>query len=559
MTVTQVLMGAGQWSVQFKDRLPQSIRDQILLLDHVVIGPAGLVDTLGTDAERLAAVDAANGYTGVILEIPDGFSLTGQDVSWWLGDTEGRGPTSASAIVRTSATNASVWLDQFLPMNGITKGTVSGGSSFSGTSSPYATGLELLNWVGEETATEWQMRPTFKVNMAPSTTLFPAPSTTSATVITKDPAGDEGGLSGVEAVALDRARDATAVVSGAVVMHSADADEVKFATATTTPAGVRWEDPFGGTPTRTLRLVAPNLRANRAATFASNVLSRVSIDQKEAMLTSRTYNVTSEVLPGARVWVYDLESGLYDTSNQVTWRGELIAPIQMRVHSLTWPITRGMGVYARLDGGATWLDLTPYVEFEDADVAWEVTISGRKRNASPVSTGLVSVDMATGRAKNRSAFITESSRSTTSARLGGWTPTVNNFSVGTGGSAKLVGKYTVANGTMTMVVEAVVGTTGAGRGASGATSISLPDGWNVDLPAGTSGIYVVGDVRVTAGGTTSFGKVDCDSSSLDRLRLRDVTVSGTRLVGSAWSSTVPGSWTSGDGFTVAVSFPVKPV
>jgi hypothetical protein len=48
----------------------------------------------------------------------------------------------------------------------------------------------------------------------------------------------------------------------------------------------------------------------------------------------------------------------------VLYRGNTLMPRKMRVHSVQWPIASGMGVYYR-DANGAYLDLTPFVAFED--------------------------------------------------------------------------------------------------------------------------------------------------------------------------------------------------
>src|SRR5690606_34045962 len=77
----------------------------------------------------------------------------------------------------------------------------------------------------------------------------------------------------------------------------------------------------------------------------------------------------SIVKPGDMVFVWDPQSGFYDTDNAPVWfRGECIAPAKLRVHEVEWPITEGMGVYYRPSKQSVttqdWIDLTPYIDWE---------------------------------------------------------------------------------------------------------------------------------------------------------------------------------------------------
>ena len=549
MSVTQTLMGPGSLTVSLEEPLPQSIRNDLRPFDHVAIGPAGLADLGLSNADFVSAIKAARGYVGVILNLPDTLTIEGQDLSWWLGDSSGIGPVVDAPIVRTSSTNTSTWLDQILPTNGITKGAVTNGTSFAGVTSGFATDTEILNWIAQQSGTEWVMNADGTVDVAPSTTLFPAPTATDATIITRDPSGDEGGLSGVEAVQMDRGSSGESTVSRVVVFHTGSAADVAFVSATQVPTGVRWKDFAGATPAeRTLRAESDNLRAIGAQVLANAIVAGQSLDQREVVLTSRTHNVTAEVRPGDRVWCYDPDVGLLDTANQVTWRGEVITPIQMRVASLTWPITQGQGVYLRVDD--EWIDISRYVAVEEAVVSWEVTITGRRRNWAPITMGAVEIDMPGDPAGGKRVSVNRrSGRADSSARTG-YTPAWTNFTVGTGGIAANVGYWSVADGEMRLEVRAVLGTSGASVGSG--VSIAMPDGWRLrQAVAGVLNPY--GLARLLVGGVVrDYGYVEPNGVTATSLRVRTSTRDDI-------TATVPATWVAGDSLGFSVVLPVEPV
>ncbi len=557
MSVTQTLMGPGSFEVSWRDILPRSIRNKIQPHDYLCIGPRGLLDLGLDDAGLRAALKASRGYSGIILEI-NSFGLSGQDLTWRLGAGSENGPLVLSPIVRGTSTNTSTWLDQILPCDGIAKGTVTNGTSFAGITSGFVSKFEVLNWICEQADVEWILQPDGTIDVAPTTTLFPNPSTTAASIITRNPSGDEGGLSGVNATSLDLSRDGSSVVSQVLVQHSGPAAGLNYSTATQTPTGVRWKDWLGAAPeNRTVVAQGLSLRAARASTVASNIVGRLAVDQKMASLTSRTHNVTDEVLPGDRVWVYDLDSGLYDSGNQVTWRGDVIQPIRMRVAGVTWPIAAARGVYARTDGGGEWIDLTSYIEVEDGDVQWDVTIAGRKVNRSPVSSGVVKITMPGESGGGKKSRVTETGLTETADMVGGWTPSITNWSTGTGGNAGIDGTYSVSGGVMMLEVSTRVGTTGAGRGASGNPLIALPTGWQLRFPSNST-VVQYGDLRIQANG--AFGEyqgiIEGVVTNPERIRLRYLDAAARP---ASMSATLPAAWIADDGFSVCVAIPVEPV
>lgn len=411
MSVTQTLMGPGSWQVTFKaapdggSALPESIRSLVGLVGwSVVIGPRGLTTSLTSDADRLAAVKAAGGYVGLILERPDEFSFAGQDPTWWLGTSDGAGTFVDDGVFLEGPQTTSDLIDEILATQGIAKGTVTNGTAIAEDVAipPMSSRLQALNWICEQTDTEWMFRPDGTIDVGPSTTLFPAPSLTAATLITADPAGDEGGLSGVQSLDLSRSTDATGLASRAVVFIDGN-DELRFSVASQSPSGVEWKDFNGATPSaRSVGMMANGVSQNQGKRIASRVVAARSQDHRTVTLTSRTHNVTAEVNPGDRVWCYDLREGVYNTSNQVLWRGHLIHPSQLRVAEITWPITDSVGVYLRQHNGGTWYDVTSYVQTEDPVVIWVVSRTGRRRNQAPIHTSLVSLG---GNSSDRSSTI----------------------------------------------------------------------------------------------------------------------------------------------------------
>jgi hypothetical protein len=284
--------------------------------------------------------------------------------------------------------------------------------------------------------------------------------------------------------------------------------------------------------------------------LATAIVTGQSLDQREVMLSSRTHNVTSEVRPGDRVWCYDPEVGLIDTANQVTWRGEVITPVQMRVASLTWPITQGMGVYLRIDG--TWVDISRYVAVEEAVVSWEVTRTGRHVNQAPVAYGAIEIDMP-GDAGGRKVSVNRRAGRADSSYRTPWTPSWTNFAIGTGGDALNQGDYAVADGEMRIIATRILGT--SGFSVTGTPTLTIPAGWKIRNNASPQGHYL-GTCRITCAGTNSTAELVRLSDTTVGVFAR--TVSGTRVVASSITATAPATWVAGNSIFVNVVIPVEP-
>lgn len=94
---------------------------------------------------------------------------------------------------------------------------------------------------------------------------------------------------------------------------------------------------------------------------------QIRLDQYEIVPVSGG----SIIKPGDVVYVWDPQSGFYDSDNAPVWfRGECIAPSKLRVAEVEWPLVEGMGVYYRPSKATVttsdWVDLTMYVDWESS-------------------------------------------------------------------------------------------------------------------------------------------------------------------------------------------------
>jgi len=72
--------------------------------------------------------------------------------------------------------------------------------------------------------------------------------------------------------------------------------------------------------------------------------------------------------PGDYVWIYDPDTGLANTGNQVLFAGKRLTPVKVRVYGTRWPVMEGRGVYYANNDWSTIVDLGPYMEWEDGPV-----------------------------------------------------------------------------------------------------------------------------------------------------------------------------------------------
>ena len=151
-----------------------------------------------------------------------------------------------------------------------------------------------------------------------------------------------------------------------------------------------YKDMFGQ-PLRLTKLVS------EAETSETNADARAELNlrnflnpHREINITSRDYDIYGSFETGDYIYVYDPDAGLYDTDNEIYFRGVRLNPLKLQVTEAEWPVTEDYSVAYR-DSDGTWYDLTDYVEFEDRDET-KVTIGDFQRvledNLQDVNTRL---------------------------------------------------------------------------------------------------------------------------------------------------------------------------
>lgn len=366
--ITEHLMRPGSGGVRFTPDFPVSKSDAIrALVDEnagaAAVGASLVITPVRVDPTSIgdtATLDAAL-YTGPIVARPSRLSLEVVGVSSWL-DTY-----FDTAIIRSSGTPAQ-WVGDLLT-NGLTAGTVTaaGLSNVSRTFPAHsATRRECLDaWAGLAGA-EYRVNPDLTVDVAEADTLFVSPPTV---VVTKRNEGPDGAFRGVDGSLLDQALTQLGpnIATKAVALAEGEGAAIAKGTAT---RSVNLKTPAGGTPSLITVLSAPSEESANANTLASNFLNLQGM-RRQVNVGSRTYGLPRFVSPGDEVYVWDPEAGLFDTSNQIQFRGETIFPILVRLLSYTWPIESGMGVYVRSNAASpTYIDVTDWVEWENGSETW---------------------------------------------------------------------------------------------------------------------------------------------------------------------------------------------
>lgn len=379
MSVTERLMGIGQWDLALRDDTPRSVMDQLLVkspgvgFGHMVVTPTHLDVTLGEGLLALAR------YTGVYRKQPSEFGMAGAGLAMWIEDEDGKGPAYTGRLNTDEGTFAQ-WVAKLRPAAlkpGVT-------STIGGSFAQWYHRTTLRKPLDEVCAAfgaEWVVRPNFRFDIGRPAELF-AMNPRAVIVRRQGDGGRDYNVTGIVGD-LDVERDLEDWVRRAVhYLGVEEAPVVGTANGGVAAADVPYRRPDGQAIDMDLLVEdfgeadAPTAEANRIAgiEYAARRTAH-----EELTVSSVGYDIGADVAVGDNVWVFDQNRGIYDLANPVTYRGQTIYPETIRCVGLTWPVKRGMGVYMRTfvkGAGAAWspqwIDLTEYVDWEDGETTVEV-------------------------------------------------------------------------------------------------------------------------------------------------------------------------------------------
>ncbi|ARX81517.1 hypothetical protein SMD44_00915 [Streptomyces alboflavus] len=371
MPVTEVLEALGSFEISLTPDIPREVLDTITYFGHVAIIP-GRVNPAAAGDGLLGAAR----YVGVVRgrrvdddrrtkRTEDATRITGVGMAFWLGDEDNKGDIYENAIMPASASFAST-INMLLPASGaVTAGTIySVTGSYSGRHI-YETPRTAIQYVCDTMSTTaipvgWRVNGDGTLDAGPESALY---VTSPRCVIVKRGAGEDMTLRALPG-STGVARDVEDYSTRVVLLAEGEGESIATGTADLSPA-TGYKD-LHGNPLRLTRLVSESdTTITNADTRAAVALSQYTGTRDALELSTTDYDVQGSFDVGDYVWVYDPDQGLIDTASEVTFRGERINPIKLRVAEATWPVTSGYTIAYR-SGTGVWTDLTDYTEFEAA-------------------------------------------------------------------------------------------------------------------------------------------------------------------------------------------------
>lgn len=352
-------------------------------------------------------------------------------------------------------------------------------------------------------------------------------------------------MRGIAATDVTASTDVTGYTTSVIVVGKLG-DGSNVATGSATGSNV-YKDGLNNNVVMERFVDAPAVTDATADAYATAVLNLFGSSRKSLAISSDTYAVPLKVRPGDQIYVWDQRSGLIDTANQVQWRGELITPVKLRCRAYTWPIERGMGVYARRSGATpTYTDLSDMMQWESGATVWEVGASQYDPNQDPGQLGpaYLGVNPDILARVTRPPLITATE--TITASNGSWTAATvnpNNYT--------LQWDYTISDG---VCHGSMTATCSAGwAGGTGRYA------WQHPITAvAARGSNICGIVRATDTGTGTHetAKALIDTAGLITIRYpKTPSVAGIGT-DTLFGPTEPMTWVATDRIEIFYSFPL---
>ena len=396
-------MGAGNFGVTFlQDQTPSEVIDTIQEWGHIVVTPQEMNPALFDDNAILASAR----YTGIVLAktLEEGVvTVSGSGLQLYLGDDRGKGMVIAedknignlrsytdlplSSVLFQSSTPYGIMRNQAGNLQAITQGTIYDGSSTYTGSHFVETSLHALKHICEDLGYEFRVNQDATIDAGPASNLFTGVNTDPTTVVVKTGYGDDPTYQGLSPTGARTEFNATDYVTKVDFIAEIGAfnEPTDFeGEASKTSSDIPYYDIHGNKLSRTGLVSVPDMDSDKLDEQAGLMLTELSRIKKVLNLDLEQYEVTGDLKVGDFIFAFDPFIGFSDNPTdaaaesrdmyEISFRGQQINPIKVRVVGLSYPIATGMGVYFRkFDGtNVTYTDLTPYVSFESGDTQVEL-------------------------------------------------------------------------------------------------------------------------------------------------------------------------------------------
>ncbi|MFI7126001.1 hypothetical protein ACIBQ1_09925 [Nonomuraea sp. NPDC050153] len=364
MPVNEKLMELGSWTLTLVEETPKTILDQLAYFGHIAFVPGRLEPSQYGDQLLTMAR-----YVGVLTGRDVDHirkTIDGQGMALWLSDGDDKGDLLETPVQITGQTFANAIRAILGSGTAVVEGTLYSGIAGVYTGRHvYQSRRKAINFIATTMGGEWRVNGDGTLDAGPATSLYSA--TPDTVIVRRRPNrhtdGDDLNLHGLRGD-MGVATDVDDWTTRLVLLAEGEGDAIATAAADN-PANP-YKD-LRGQPVKRVRVISESTTAPGNAQARANYQLAKFISPRTSMrLTTDDYDVVGAFAVGDWAWVYAPDEGLVDPGVEITFRGERINPIKLRMVGASWPIRRGMTVaYRNKDGG--WLDLTPYVDWEGGE------------------------------------------------------------------------------------------------------------------------------------------------------------------------------------------------
>ena len=239
---------------------------------------------------------------------------------------------------------------------------------------------KALKTISASTDAEFKINNDGTLDVGPPTALFSGHETdTPEGMIVRDMSGADPSITGYSGVDLSTEFDAEDYVSRVELTVNQYGNEINLGQADA--KDVPYKDLFGNELERIQILAENDIPTSLRNVRAEAYLNEYNKIQKTLSVGLEDYDISGDIGTGDIIFVWDPDVGFEDTAadaalenrdrHEITYQGQILHPIKIRVMGLSFPIAEGMGVYYR-DGDGNYIDLSDYVEFESGVTQIEV-------------------------------------------------------------------------------------------------------------------------------------------------------------------------------------------
>jgi hypothetical protein len=337
MSIVEKHMSLGSWSLNLKANTPQNILDLFGdsgFLGHIIITPQRVDPRLD--------VLSLSRYTGVFREREfqeDSKTISGSGLAFWLADEEGKGAIYET-VKSYSAQSFVATLTDLLPASLAVGNIVAEVGTFSG-SFQWVTPREAIEHVLSIFGAEYRITPQGAFDAGQTAQLF---VTNPTTLVQRKQTGDDPLFRPLPLADASLGGDFTGYTTKVIVLTQGEFRLIQIGEQELSPpTSIR---DLRGNLVQMVRRESSTDALNAAA-HATAVLNENGRAKLVSTLSTDNYDIDGTLKVGDYLWVYDPESGLIDTANEVRFRGQVLHPAKLRTLGFSYPVTSQMGVYFR--------------------------------------------------------------------------------------------------------------------------------------------------------------------------------------------------------------------